>query len=191
MQFAITFDYRCPFARNAAEAVLDGLAEGRPWSARFHAFSLSQVHVEEGGTPVWEDAEGRSALLALQWGVAARDSVPQDFPAVHRELFAARHDHGEDLKDEMVLRRAVERAGADADAISEQVASGKPLEVIVAEHTEAVDRWGVFGVPTFIMDEVATFIRFMSRGNVADLDRALELLSWQEMNEFKRTRLPA
>jgi hypothetical protein len=191
MQFAVTFDYLCPFARNAAEAVLNGLADGRDWSARFHAFSLAQVHVEEGDAPVWDDPVGKSGLLALQWGVAARDSAPQDFAAVHRELFAARHDHGLDLKDEMVLRGAVERAGADADAIAEQVATGKPLEVIISEHTEAVDRWRVFGVPTFIMDDVATFIRFMSRGNVDDLDRALELLSWQEMNEFKRTRLPA
>jgi 2-hydroxychromene-2-carboxylate isomerase len=109
---------------------------------------------------------------------------------LHRELFAARHDHGQDIKDEAVLRAAAERAGADADAVALVVASGKPLATIAAEHTEAVERWDVFGVPTFLIDEVATFIRFMSRGDLADLDRALELLSWHEMNEFKRTRLP-
>lgn len=48
----------------------------------------------------------------------------------------------------------------------------------------------MFGVPTFIQDGVATFMRFMSRGDVGDLDRALEMLDWQDMNEFKRTVAP-
>jgi DSBA-like thioredoxin domain len=190
MQFAITFDYLCPFARNANEAVLSGLFIGREWDVRFHAFSLAQVHVEDGEPDVWDQPEGKSGLLALQWGVAARDWMPEVFPALHRELFAARHDHGHDIKDESALRAAAQRAGADADLISEIVAGGKPLEAVAAEHTEAVDRWAVFGVPTFIVDDVATFIRFMSRDAVEDLDRALTLLEWHEMNEFKRTRIP-
>jgi 8-oxo-dGTP pyrophosphatase MutT (NUDIX family) len=190
MQYSITFDYLCPFARNAHEAVIAGLAEGREWDVSFHAYSLAQGRVEEGEASVWEEPEGKSGLLAMQWGIAARDAFPDVFPALHRELFAARHDHGQDIKDEAVLRAAAERAGADADAIAEYVAGGKPLAAIAAEHTEAVERWDVFGVPTFIVDDVATFIRFMSRGELADLDRALELLTWHDMNEFKRTRLP-
>jgi hypothetical protein len=190
MQFAITFDYLCPFARNANEAVLNGLAQRRPWDVRFHAFSLAQVHVEDGHPAVWEEPDGKSGLLALQWGVAARDHFPEAFPSLHRELFAARHDHGQDIKDEAVLVAAAGRAGVDAGEIAEVVASGKPLAAVGAEHTEAVERWDVFGVPTFLVDEVATFIRFMSRGDLADLDRALELLSWHELNEFKRTQLP-
>jgi hypothetical protein len=82
MQFAITFDYLCPFARNANEAVLNGLAAGRAWDARFHAFSLAQVHVEDGDPAVWEEPDGKSGLLALQWGVAARDHLPEVFPGV-------------------------------------------------------------------------------------------------------------
>ena len=190
MDYSVTFDYLCPFARNASEAVLNGLETGRPWTARFHAFSLAQVHTEEGDPAVWDQPDGQSGVLALQWGIAARDAHPEVFPAVHRELFAARHDRGENIKDEAVIRVAVERAGADPDAIAATVSEGKPLEVLAAEHQEAVDRWGVFGVPTFIVDDVATFVRFMSRGDVDDLDRALDLLAWQNLNEFKRTRIP-
>ncbi len=190
MDYAVTFDYLCPFARNACEAVLNGLDVARDWNVRFHAFSLAQAHVEEGGADVWDLPEPQSGVLALQWGIATRDFHPEVFPAVHRELFAARHDHGEDIKDEAVIRRAVERAGGDAEAIAATVATGKPLAVLADEHQEAVDRWRVFGVPTFITDDTATFIRFMSRGDVADLDRALDLLGWTEMNEFKRTSIP-
>ena len=44
----------------------------------------------------------------------------------------------------------------------------------------------MFGVPTFIEGEEAVFIRFMERGRVDDLERALELLQWSRLNEFKR-----
>ncbi len=46
--FAVTWDYRCPFARNAAEHVLDGLGAGADWDVRWVPFSLGQVHVAEG-----------------------------------------------------------------------------------------------------------------------------------------------
>lgn len=190
MKFGITFDYLCPFARNAAEAVLNGVEQGRDWQPRYVAFSLAQVHTAENEPAVWEDHADKSGVLALQWGIAARDHFPEQFPTVHRALFAARHDHGKDLKDERVLRTAVAATGADADAIGEVVASRAPLQALAADHTEAVDRWSVFGVPTFLVDEHATFIRFMSRGDVDALQRALDLLAWTDLNEFKRTTLP-
>lgn len=190
MQFQVTFDYLCPFARNAAEAVLAGTEEGRDWDARFRAFSLAEVHVEEGDPSVFDAPDGVSGLLALQWGVAVRDTLPEAFPAVHRALFAARHDHGRDIKDPDVVREAVAGAGADADRVAAAVASGTPLETIAREHREAVDRWRVFGVPTFIAGDEAVFVRFMERGRVDDLDRTLDLVSWTRMNEFKRTRIP-
>ncbi|MCU1458081.1 MAG: putative dithiol-disulfide isomerase involved in polyketide biosynthesis, partial [Actinomycetia bacterium] len=67
-----------------------------------------------------------------------------------------------------------------------------PLQTVAKEHTEAVDRWGTWGVPTFCPDDAdaGVFIRFMERGRVDDLHRALELLDWERMNEFKRTRVP-
>ena len=78
----------------------------------------------------------------------------------------------------------------DGDEIGRIVESGVPAETLGAEHTESVERWQVFGVPTFIRNDVATFVRFMSRGDVEDLERALELLDWTAMNEFKRTAVP-
>ena len=190
MKFGITFDYLCPFARNASEAVLKGVEQGKEWDARFVAFSLAQVHIGEGDQDVWDEPEGKSGVLALQWGVAARDNFPDDFPAVHRALFAARHDHGNDIKDESVVRQAVAATGADVDAIAEVVESGLPLKTIAAEHTECVEKWQVFGVPTFLADDDATFIRFMSRGDVDHLELALDLLAFTDLNEFKRTTIP-
>src|SRR5690606_12629154 len=98
--FEITWDYRCPFARNAHEHVVEGLRDGADWGVRFVPFSLGQVHVAEGEPDVWERPEADSGLLALQAGVVVRDRFPDRFPDVHLALFALRHDEGRHLRDE-------------------------------------------------------------------------------------------
>lgn len=189
MDFEVTYDYLCPFARNANEAILRGLDEGRDWQVTFRPFSLAQVHVDEGQPDVFDDPSA-SGIRALHWGLAVRDTDPERFPAAHLALFASRHDQGLDLADEEVIRASLAAVDVDVSSITDVVASGEPARTLAREHDEAVERWGVFGVPTFILDEVGTFVRFMSRGDVDDLDRALTLLDWQGLNEFKRTRIP-
>ena len=193
-RIAVTFDYRCPFARNAHEAVVAAqrahVVSGVEW--RYHAFSLDQVHLDEGEVPVWDrepDAWG-TGVLALLYGLAVRDAFPDRFPDAHVALFAARHDQGLRLDDEAVLRDTVASVGLDPGAVSDEVWSGRPLKTLAAEHSQAVDDFDVFGVPTFIEGDEAVFIRFMERGRVDDLERAMELLDWTRFNEFKRTRLP-
>ena len=73
--------------------------------------------------------------------------------------------------------------------MAEEVASGRPLKTLATEHSEAVDKWEVWGVPTYIEGEEAVFVRFMERGRVDDLERTLDMLQWSRLNEFKRTRI--
>ena len=112
-------------------------------------FSLDQVHVEEGEPPVWdrEPEEWGTGVLSLLYGIAVRDAFPDQFFDAHIALFAARHEHGKQLKDEDVLREAVASAGLDPDAVAEEAKSGRPLKTLAAEHTECVEQYGVFGVP--------------------------------------------
>lgn len=189
---AVTFDYRCPFAYNGNAAVIAALRVGSDIDFTFSPFSLDQIHVEEGEPAMWErdPSEWGSGTLALLYGIAVRDAYPDQFFDAHLALFAARHDHGLKLNHEDVLRDAVASAGLDPDAVAEEAHSGRPLKTLIAEHTEAVDRWSVFGVPTYIEGEEAVFVRFMERGRVDDLERMLELLEFTRLNEFKRTRIP-
>jgi DSBA-like thioredoxin domain len=195
-RFAVTFDYLCPFARNASEVVVRALEGGAPHEADFRAFSLSQVHLEEGAEPVWAAERPASGVLALQWGLAVRDALPDRFPAVHLALFAARHDHGRDLNDPEVLREAVAAAGLDPDEVEKLVAGGGPAAALAADHTWAVDQHRVFGVPTFVTGERAVFVRLMRRPASPEaarstLDRLLTVVAdWPDLNELKATKVP-
>lgn len=188
---AVTFDYRCPFAYNGNAGVVNAVRAGADLDVRYLAFSLDQVHVEDGAPPVWDrepDARG-SGVLALQYGIAVRDTFSEHFADAHLALFAARHEHGRKIDQEDVLRDVVASVGLDVDDVAAEVAGGQPLKTLAAEHTEAVDRWGVWGVPTFIEGDDAAFVRFMDRGRIDDLERMLELLSFSSLNEFKRPRI--
>jgi predicted DsbA family dithiol-disulfide isomerase len=190
--FAATFDYRCPFAFNGHAAVVAAVRSGADFDVRYVPFSLDQVHVPEGEPPVWDrdPAEWGSGVRALCFGIAARDHFPDQFLDAHLELFAARHERGGKLADVEVLRDAMARAGIDPDAATELAGRSETLATLAREHTEMVEDYAVFGVPTFVEGDEAVFIRFMERGNVDDLYRALNLLEWDRMNEFKRTRVP-
>jgi hypothetical protein len=196
LEFAVTWDYRCPFARNGHEHILDGLESGAPWEVTFVPFFLNQSHVPEGGTPAWDDPAQQADLLALAAGVVVRDRFNEHFLAVHRSLFSARHDEGGDLRDPAVVRDALTRAGADADAVLSEVDSGWPAKVVRDEHDRVVSQLDVFGVPTFIAADSAVFVRLMTRpggdGQLArdTIDGVLDLIHKRpDLNEFKHTRL--
>jgi predicted DsbA family dithiol-disulfide isomerase len=192
--FAVNWDYRCPFARNAHEHLLAGLGAGAEWEVRFLVFSLEQAHVEEHGTPVWDEPERHPGLAANLAGVVVRDHSPELFPAVHAALFTARHDQGLDLRDRAVLGKVLDDAGADGAGVLSEVDSGRPVGILRTEHTDAVERLQAFGVPTFIVDEDAAFVRLMDRpaGDgalaISTIERVLDLMAgWPQLNEFKHT----
>jgi DSBA-like thioredoxin domain len=196
-RFAVTHDYLCPFARNAAEVVVRALEADDSLEVGFRAFSLSQVHLEDDAPPVWQPgAEPASGVLALQWGLAVRDELPERFPAVHLALFAARHDQGLDINDPEVLAATVASAGVDPDEVAKLVAGGGPAAALAADHTWGADGARVFGVPTFVTDGRAVFVRLMSRPGSPEaardtLDRVLAMVEgWPDLNEFKATVIP-
>lgn len=196
-EFTVNFDYRCPFARNAHEHVLTALEAGADFRVRFLPFSLNQAHVEDGGVPVWDIPDERPNLLAVAAGIAVRDRFPVYFPAAHRSLFSARHDESADLRDESVVRKALERVGVDADAVFADLASGWPFARFRAEHEESVAHYSIFGVPTFVLDDKAVFVRLMTRPDgdtklaTETIERVLGLIAdHSELNELKHTTIP-
>lgn len=189
--FSITFDYRCPFARNAHEHVLDGLEAGADWNVSFVPFSLAAAK-----DPTW-DRTADSGLLALEAGVAVRETQPERFLAAHRALFALRHDRGGALRDLGAIREALEGAGVDTIALFAELDTGVHAKTVREEHEQGASRHDVWGVPTFISGDHAAFVRLMERPAAAEIagipaiERIVDLLTgWPELNEFKHTSLP-
>jgi hypothetical protein len=195
--FSVTWDYRCPFARNAHEQVIEGLRAGAPWDVTFVPFSLGQVHVAEGEPDIWSHWQDDSGLLALQAGTVVRDKFPDRFLDAHEALFALRHDHAGHLRDEGAVRAVLEEQGVDAGAVFDEIATGNPIAVVQQAHEAAAKEHNVWGVPTFILGDRAVFIRLMDRRHGDDatsrasIERVLDLLDgWPELNEFKHTSIP-
>jgi len=194
--FAVSWDYRCPFARNAHEHLAVALADGADWDVTFLPFSLSQVHVPEGGTPVWDDPAKAPDLLALAAGVVVRDQYPDRFLDAHVALFAARHDEGLDLRLPDVVAGVLDGVGLPGDKIVAEVATSAPAQEIHRAHEQAVNELDMFGVPTFVVDDRAVFVRLMGRpqGDAALARRTIQGVldlfeTMPDLNEFKHTSL--
>ncbi|HXQ61859.1 MAG TPA: DsbA family protein [Acidimicrobiales bacterium] len=194
--FAVTYDYRCPFARNVHEHLVVAVRGGAEWTVEYLPFSLTQSHIEEGGTPVWDSADKGSDLTAVEAGLVVRDRFPERFLDVHLALFTARHDEGRDLRDEAVVGQVLKENGVDADEVFAVIADGWPRRAFRQAHEAAVADHKVFGVPTFISGNASAFVRIMTRPRGdADMARStiehvLDLLvGHPEMNEFKHTSI--
>jgi len=196
LDFAVTWDYRCPFARNFSEHVLVAMQKEPGWTVRWIPFSLNQTKVEDGSPDVWDDPEMAGARLAVEVGLAVRDHFPDAFLQLHGALFGARHDDALDIREEDVVRRVLATNGLDPDEVFALVATGQPRETFRREHLRAVAEHAVFGVPTVIVGDEAVFVRVMNRpggdadGARATVERAVGLIhDWPELNEFKHTTL--
>ena len=193
--FAVTYDYRCPFARNAHEHVIAGLRAGAPWDVTFLPFSLGQMHVAEGAPPVWEDPAAGPTLLPALASLVVRDHHPTKFLDLHEALFAARHDDGRDLRDPAVLADVVTNVGLDDDEVLRAAGDPEVTAQFREIHETAERDHKVFGVPTFVTGDAAVFVRLQHRpqGDAAEatrsIERIIELISWPDLNEFKWTSI--
>jgi protein-disulfide isomerase-like protein with CxxC motif len=195
--FGLTWEYRCPFARNMAEHVMTALEGGADWEVTWVPFSLTQAHVAEGEIDAWDDPAKADTLLAMEAGLVVRDRFPDQFLAVHRSLFAARHDQGLDLRLRDVVDGVLTDHGIDPSAVAKEIEAGWPRAEFRKAHTQAVESKAVFGVPTFLVGDAAVFVRVMNRpdGDADVARRTVERLldavtGWPELNEFKHTSIP-
>lgn len=194
--FEVTWDYLCPFARNAHEHLVLALSAGADWDVRFRYFSLGQAHVGED-LSVWEQPSKHPGVLAALAGIVVRDRYPATFLEAHVALFSARHDRSLDLRDEAVIAEVLDGIGLNGRQVVEETGKDWVVAAARADHEEAVKRWDVFGVPTFIVGERAVFVRLMTRpegdAKLAEttIERVLGLVGgFAELNEYKFTKIP-
>jgi len=195
--FAVSFDYRCPFAKNIHLHLIAALRDGAEFDVAFEPWTLSQGHRAEGSPDVWDDPAKEVDLLALAYGVAARDTQSREaFLEAHEALFRARHERGIRLASVDEIEQVLGETSIDLDAVRAEVASRRPYEVI-AETYRRFSKFDAFGVPTFVVGNDATFVRYMTAptegaDSAAIISSLVTLMATNpELNEFKHTRLPA
>jgi 2-hydroxychromene-2-carboxylate isomerase len=194
--FELSYDYRCPFAKNMHLHVLTALDAGADFSVDFVPWTMSQGYKVDGAPDVWDDPAHDADLLALAVSVSVRDLQPDLFLAAHGALFRARHDQAIRLVSLEEIDRVLTPLGVDMDVVREDLTTRRPHEVIGASFRK-YEKVEAFGVPTFVVGNDATFVRYMqaptdnAKDSIVLIDSIVNLITAQpELNEFKHTRLP-
>jgi hypothetical protein len=194
--FDLSYDYRCPFAKNIHLHVLRALSAGADFDVHFVPWTLSQGSKAEGDHDVWNDPAFDAEHLSLAVSVSIRDQQPDRFLASHEALFRARHERAIRLVTIEEISDVLTPLGVDMDAVERDVASRRPHEVIGKSYEE-FSTYEAFGVPTFVVNGDATFVRYMTsptddgRASTKIVEALLVLMANEsDLNEFKHTRLP-
>lgn len=194
--FDLSYDYRCPFAKNIHLHVLKALSAGADFEVNFVPWTLSQSYHAEGAPDVWNDPAFDEDHLSLAVSVSVRDQQPELFLPVHEALFRARHERAIRLVTLEEIGNVLRPLGVDMDLVQHDVASRRPHEVI-GKCYEEFSTYEAFGVPTFVVNGDATFVRYMTaptedaEASTKIIESLITLMAHQpDLNEFKHTRLP-
>ena len=130
---------------------------GERLDVTWKSFSLEQVNSREGPDwKVWDEpnAERSRTLLSMRAGKAAIRQGGEPFERFHLALLVARHSgNGRiPLNQEGPLMALASEAGLDIARFEKDLHDGGLLDEIARDHTEAVERLGVFGTPTFVFE---------------------------------------
>lgn len=134
--------------------------QGRDVRLRWRYFSLAQVNSARPRWKAWKTREKVPGNDAFRAAEAAREQGEAAFERFHRALLEARHVERQDIDDRAVLAAVAERAGLDADRFQADFRAAG-LAALGRDHSEAVERYGVFGTPTFVIPEsgLAAYVR--------------------------------
>jgi DSBA-like thioredoxin domain len=195
LSFQLSYDYRCPFAKNIHLHVIAALRAGADFDVTFVPWTMSQGYRADGAPDTWDDQSRDPEHLALAVSTSIRDHVPERFLDAHEALFRARHEKAIRLVNEDEITRALEGVDLDLLSIFEDVASRRPYKVI-GECFREFERFEAFGVPTFVLDGDATFVRYMNppsddpSASISLIESLVSLMSTQSaLNEFKHTKV--
>ena len=115
-------------------------------------FSLAQINQKVGeGYKVWEEPVEKlpPGIWGLAAGIAARRQGEEQLERFLPLLLKARHVDRKELGDKAVLRAVAEEAALDEEQFLIDLDDPKAIQEIADSHTEAVEKYGVFGTPTF------------------------------------------
>ena len=195
LKFQLSYDYRCPFAKNLHLHLVAALRAGANFDVNFVPWTMSQGYKADGAPDVWDDPTRDEELLALAASISIRDLQPEFFLGAHEALFRARHEGAVRLVTVEEISDVLSSTGVDLVQVWADVESRRPHKVI-GESFREFDRYEAFGVPTFVVGDDATFVRYMTTPNdhpeesIAVIESLVNLIANESaLNEFKHTKV--
>lgn len=163
------FDPLCPLAWRTALWIREA-RNVRALEVIWRFFSLEIINRKEGSTPDFQKDAGWPALRTL--ALARRKGGNEAVERLYLALGAARHGRQEDITAVATIQAALTQAELDPAWATEALADDSTRADVVADHTEAVQRYHAFGVPTIAFEGTETgfygpIIREVPRGEEA------------------------
>ncbi len=194
--FELSYDYRCPFAKNIHLHVITALRAGGALDVAFAPWTMSQGHRAPGAPDVWDDPSKDSELLSLAYSTSIRDQQTEHFLDAHEALFRGRHEKGIRLISHEEIADVLKNTGVNIESARVDVESRRP-HAVIGETFRKFEKMQAFGVPTFVVNGDATFVRYM-KPPTEDGANSIEIISSlvtlmadsADLNEFKHTQLP-
>jgi hypothetical protein len=196
LKFQLSYDYRCPFAKNIHLHSVAALRAGADFDVSFAPWTMSQGYKGAGAPDVWDDPSHDPDLLALAVSTSIRDLQPEHFLDAHDALFRARHERAIRLVTNEEITEALAATKVNLADVFADVESRRPHKII-GESFREFERYEAFGVPTFVVGNDATFVRYMNapsdhpEESTTLIESLVALMSNQSaLNEFKHTKVP-
>jgi hypothetical protein len=172
--------------------------KGERPNIRWRPFVLAQANSKAGADwKAWErPAEEKvRGMLAHIAGIAAMRQGEALYDAFHDGLLQARHVERRNLDDPDVLLDIAKGSGLDVGRLQEDMRDPSILNTIGESHTEATQKYGAFGVPTFAFDNGGSvFLKmfYPSKDEAGEMyDGLVKMMSqWVNIGELKRPQPP-
>lgn len=187
MNITVWYDFVCPYAWTAQRWLFDVQREmGSDLEIDWRYFSLEQVNKSPDAPNVWDyPNDGTSSTLRAFQGVHAAGKQGEDkYLAYMAALFNQRHVNRRNLGTQAILEETAQHVGLDLLQFRTDLQSDDVFAVFQQDHTEAVEKYGVFGVPTIMFgNEESAYLRIEVGNPPTD-----PMVFWDEFMAIVRNR---
>ncbi len=177
-KLSIYVDPACPWAWRTALWAREVRAQ-RPVEVQWKLFSLTEVHRGDDLAPANQPPTDPVMRVLVQ---ARRQGGNEALERLYLALGRARHERRENLKSPEVLGAALEEAGLPGALLQQALDDSTTEAEVLAEHRDAVERLGAFGVPWLVLDERSFGLFGPVISEVPRAEAALEL--WEHTSWF-------
>lgn len=187
MNITVWYDFVCPYAWTAQRWLFDLQQQlDHPLDITWRYFSIEQVNKAADAPNVWEHPnDGTSSTMRAFQGVHAAGKQGEDkYLEYMAALFNQRHVNKRNLGTQSILEDTAEQVGLDLAQFRIDLQSDEVFGIFQQDHTEAVEKYGIFGVPTIMFgNEQSAYLRIKIGEPPAD-----PLVFWEEFVAIVRNR---